>query len=75
MNGEDIFFTKEEVLLLSREITSDVVRTGSKDLWKKAFDYYNSKHPSAKPFSIRCKSCYSKVLLYIAANFKEARGT
>lgn len=74
MNSEEITFTKEEIIQLSKEVANNPLLRGDKILWKKAFDYYNLKHNLPRPLNMTCRPCYIKVVIYIASHFKEASG-
>ena len=69
MTSEEITFSSTELEQLRQQVIGDVMRYGDKVLWKKAFDYYNSKHPDRRPFDLGCKTCYGKVVQYIFANY------
>jgi hypothetical protein len=58
-------FTEEELSLL----TVNNVRN-NKELWVRAFDYYNSD-PKNRKLSMYCRPCYIKVALYISSKNKK----
>lgn len=55
-------FTDEELQKLQED-------SKPSELWKKAFDYYASA-PGNNRLSLGCRSCYSKVLIYVMKNKK-----
>lgn len=59
-------FAAEEIQEMEQDIvTLDLIALSRKELWVKAFNFYNKYNGYKFNYTMNCKPCYAKVLYFI----------